>query len=331
MQLVIVLVLLGSCGDRTQDVPGDLKPLTIGVTSFIGEAAAFIAEEKGFFEDNGLDVDLRVNTSGSESIAQLISGEVDIAHVTETPLLFALLDSSSNVEDRRDSIQIVANMIMANRIQKVVGRRDAGIESPEDIVGKRVGLAGGTQSEYHLDSFLLEYQMKVTQIDTVHMSPDEQADAIRSGNIDVAVTWEPQASLMEYDLGDNGIELATQLTYSTLWLSTVQDQFAEQNQDMMISYLESLRQAQIYIVENPEEVIEIMSERTGVPADIIADVISQIDYELNISEHMLYLLDEQQQWILREMPQDQEEIDTIDIINTRFMEDVYPSGITLIR
>jgi len=327
--LVIILLFVGSCSDQPD--PGDLKPLTVGVTDFIGEAASFVAEENGFFKENGLDVELRVNKSGSESVNQLLSGDVDIAHMTETPLLFALFDSTYHSGEKKGDIQIVANMILDNKVQKVVGRRDAGIESPEEIIGKRVGLAGGTQSEYHLDSYLLEYQIEMTQIDTVHLSPQEQSQAILKGEIDVAVTWEPQASRIEYELGTNGIELNTRLTYSTLWLATVREHFAENNPDIVTSYLKSLRQAQIYILENPGEVIETMAERTSVPAEIIEDVISQIDYELNMSEKMLYLLDEQQEWMLKKNHRGRQKIEMIDIINTRFMEDTYPIGITMIR
>jgi len=111
------------------------------VTSFIGEAASFVADEKGFFKDHGLDVTLRINNAGSESVRELLSGDVQIAHIAETPLLFSLLDSTYYRGTRQGEIRIIANMIHANQIQKVVARKDAGIETPLDIIGKRVGLA----------------------------------------------------------------------------------------------------------------------------------------------------------------------------------------------
>lgn len=327
----VSIALLYGCSSNDDSPERELTPVTVAVTSFIGEAASFVADEKGFFKDHGLDVTLHINDAGSESVRELLSGDVHIAHIAETPILFSLLDSTYFTGAKQGELRIVANMILANKIQKVVARRDAGIETPSDIIGKRVGLAGGTQSEYHLDSFLLENQISMSQIDTIHMSVATQVEAMRNGDIDVAVLWEPQASYIESILGNNGIELPTRLTYSTLWLAAVLDTFATEQPETIMNYLKALLQAQFYIRENPKWAINLLAERTSVPLEVVTDVVSQIDYELNLSERMLYLLKEQQGWMVGKGQTSQPQINVYDLIDFQFMEEVRPEGVTLIR
>lgn len=319
-----------SCSEDDQRSK-EYTPITVGVTSYIGEAASFVAEEKGFFRDYGLEVTLQVNQAGSESIRQLYAGSIDIAHVAETPILFSLMDEDYISEDKNGTLQIVANMILANRIQKIIGRPDSGIERPQDIRGKRVAFARGTQLEYLLDSFLLEYQIGIEEIDTVHMNVHDQVTSFINGEIDVAVLWEPHATNLLLQPEEIAIELPTRLTYSTLWLVVVMDNFSRENPDVVSAYLRSLLKAQKYIKNNPEWTVQLLSEKTGASANVIMNAISQIDYDLSLTERMLNLLNEQKNWMIKSGYETLSEEPILDLINSSFMEDIYPEGITLIR
>jgi len=327
--LIPSVIYLFSC--NAADNQQELIPVTIGITSYIGEAASFVAVEKGFFRENGLDVTLQVNNAGSESIRQLYAGAVDIAHISETPILYSRLQSGYYTGERKGELQIVANMILANSIQKAVARRDAGVETPGDIRGKRVALARETQLEYLLDSFLLEHQISINEIDTLNMHIGDKVEAIKTGEIDAAFLWEPFATQVLFDLDDNAVVLPTNLTYSTLWLISVLDSYSNKNPEVIKGYLKSLLQAQQYIRENPAWAIELLAEKTSTEFDVMYNVFDQIDYELNLSERMLHLLKEQQRWMLKIGIVDQDGVDVFEMINFEYMEEVYPRGISLIR
>ena len=329
--LIYISVIILCFGCNKTDDHRELIPVKVGITSYIGEAASFVAAENGLFEKHGLDVTLQVNQAGSESVRQLLGEEVEIAHVAETPILYSILDDTYFTGEKKGNLQIVSNMIFANRIQKVLARRDSGIESPQDIRGKKVALAGGTQLEYLLDSFLLEHRIEIEEIDTVHMSVSDQVDAIRRGEIDVAVIWEPHAANIEFQLGDNAVLLPTRLTYSTLWLTTVLDSYAEENPEVISAYLRALLEAQQLIRNNPGWAIDLLASHTSVQREVVERAILQVDYELNLTERMLNLLTEQQQWMVDNSMANQPEVNIFELINFRFMEEVHPNGITIIR
>ncbi len=316
-----------------QESPQELTSVTVGITtSFLGEAATFTASEQGFFKDHGLDVTLQRNSSGSVSIRALFREEVDIAHAAETPVIYSLLDTTYIEEQPVPPFKIFADMIYADEVQKIIARKDHGITGPRDIAGKRIGLDQNTQLDYFLDSFLLEYQLSRDRITLVDREPDHHIEAIQNGEVDVVVTWEPYASHIQQSLGEKAIRLETQLTYSSLWMATTLDSYAEANPDILKAYLHALRDAQEYIMNHPDESQELLARETGVSIEIIASLWHTIDYKLSLSERMLILLEDQVRWLRhnngshRTAPLNLEEY-----INLGPMHSVHPDGITVIQ
>lgn len=327
-----VFFFCAGCSELNRGNTENLKPVNIGITStYQGEAATYVALDRGIFEDHGLEVTLRKNPSGKTSLRNLYEGEVQIAHVAETPLVYSLLDTSYFPGLSIPPFQIFADKIYSNKIQKVIANRSAGIHEPVDIVGKKIGLVKGTQLDFFFDSFLLEHQISKEEIEMVDLNPTEQVEAIKNGEIDVAVSWEPYATYIQHELGNNAAFLDTDLTYSTLWLSVTLKSFAEANQDILIAYLESLKDAQEYIRQNPDYARQLVSEQTGVPLAVVESLWNEIDYELSLSERMLTLLEDQARWMIRTNVADTTIRNIQQYVHFEPMQKVHPKGITIVR
>lgn len=324
--------MFSGCAQTNTDEEQELIPVKIGITStYQGEAATYVAFERGFFRDNGLDVTLKSNPSGKISLRDLFDGTVQIAHVSETPVLYSLLDTTYYPGLDVPPFEIFADMVYSNKIQKIIARKDHGITDPLDIVGKKIALLKGTQLDYFFDSFLLEHQISKDEFDVVNMNLSEQLEAIKNGKIDVAVLWEPYAAFAENELGENAVNLETDLTYSTLWLSTTLDSYAESHPEVLKSYLKSIKTAQEYITDHPEYTQEILSQRTEVPLDVVKSLWTEIDFELSLSERMLTLLEDQGRWMIRNKLANKSIDDMQQFVNFSPMQEVHPRGITVVR
>lgn len=324
--------LFVACGQPDSRQNQDLKPVKISIIStYQGETATYVAKERGYFERNGLDVTLKPNPSGKVSMQDLFDGVVQIAHVSETPLIYSIMDTTYPSKVAIPSFQIFADKIYSHKIQKIIGRKDRGITDAKDIVGKKVGIFQGTQLDYFFDSFLLEHQIFNDELVIENMSPQEQLQAIKNGEIDVSVTWEPYASYIQKELGDNAAFLDTELTYSTLLLSVALDSFAESNPDVLVAYLKSIKMAQEYIRENPEYAQELLARKVNVPQDVVQSLWTEIDFELSLSERMLTLLEDQARWMIRNDLADTTIQSMEQFINYSPMEEVHPNGITVVR
>jgi ABC-type nitrate/sulfonate/bicarbonate transport system substrate-binding protein len=325
----VFLVYMTGC--ETDHSERELTKLTVGVTaSYLGEAATFVAVDKGFFNEQGLDVTLKLNPSGSRSIRELFSAEVDIAHVAETPVVYSVMRGDYHNGEVPD-FKIFAEMIYSHHIQKIITRKDSGIEVPHDMKGKRVGVYRGTQLDYFFDSFLLEHQLDHNNLVYINLTPDQQIGEIIDGEIDVAVVWEPAATYIKDKLGDQAIELTTSLTYSTLWMATALSDFATDHPGLLASYLKALQNAQSYILENPEESQEILSRYTEIPLNVVETIWNEVDYQLSLSERMLSLLEDQARWMIQNELADTTRYDMRELIHFESMEEVHPQGITIIR
>ncbi|MDX1641615.1 MAG: ABC transporter substrate-binding protein, partial [Balneolaceae bacterium] len=285
----------------------------------------------GYFKQHGLDVTLVPHTSAKSSLLDLFNGTIQISHVTETPVVYALMDTSYIPGNYVPPFQIFADMVYSSETQKIIARKDHGISEPLDIVGKKVALFEGTSIDFFLDSFLLEHQISRNEFQTVNMNPSQQLDAILNGEIDVAITWEPYASFIQQELGENATYLDTELTYSTLCLSVTLDSYAQANQDVLVSYLNSIVAAQEFMHENPDYSRKLFAQKTGVPVNVIESIWSEIDFELSLSERMLSLIEEQARWMIRNNEADTTMQDMKHFVNFAPMEDVHPRGITVIR
>ena len=323
-----VLVCIVSC---TSKKSVEVIPLKVGVTAFVGEVATFIAQEKGYFADEGLDVSIKINNSGVESLKQLLEGDLDLAHTSESPFLYALLDSNFHHSMPDSEIQILANMVLSNRIQKIISRKKLGILEPKDLEGKKIGLVKNSQSDYHFDSFLLENDMNISDMTVLDYSPELQKAGLKSGEIDAVVVWEPHGTHLLEMMPDDSYEMQTSLTYSTLWLALSLRSLEEQKPGASTRYLRSLLRAHEYIYENPEEVIALTVETTRIPESVIRKVREEIDFHLSLSERMIMLLEWQQLWLEKRGIKQTSAIRINDYINYKPMEEVAPNAISVIR
>jgi NitT/TauT family transport system substrate-binding protein len=68
----------------------DLKPYKVGYNSWIGSIAFFVANEKGFFKDEGLDVKPVSFSSPGDTLVPLMAGDLDAALSTADTVITVL-------------------------------------------------------------------------------------------------------------------------------------------------------------------------------------------------------------------------------------------------
>jgi NitT/TauT family transport system substrate-binding protein len=179
-----LLLILSANGRATSAQGGDMTKLTLGYSVWVGYGPLFIARDKGYFKDAGLDVTLVKVADPKERFTALAGGKLDglvstldtMAQYwkTETPFHAILgLDESSGGDG------IVAN---------------AGIETVKDLKGKKIGVNIGSVSQFFMEFVLEQNGMSGDDVTLVKMGQDDVPAALASGRIDAGVTWEPNLS-----------------------------------------------------------------------------------------------------------------------------------------
>ena len=157
------------------------EPLKVAHSTWVGYGPLYIAQEKGFFDEEGLEVELIVMEDPKVRFPALAAGQIDVAVSTVDTVLNYLSDQQSYrylfaIDDSRGGDGIVA---------------DQEIQSVADLKGKSVAYAEGSVSQFYLGVLLKEAGLTFDDVETMNMTAGDAGAAFVAERVDAAVTWEP--------------------------------------------------------------------------------------------------------------------------------------------
>ncbi len=300
--LVLVLALLvGGAGlwlKPQAPTPQPIK-LRFASTLFLGEMLSFVAYEKGFFREQGLDIELSANTAGWQSLKQLFEGRADVATVAQLPVVYAALDRSKYTQVPAADFAVVADLTVANRAQAGVGRRDRGINGPADLRGKTIGLPRGTTADFFMDSMLRRHGLSEADVKVVNLDVTELAPAVADGRVDAVLGWQPHTSRALKALGDNGVLLEVGYRYPSAWLVVFMKDYLRSHPGVAERFLRAMAQAEDHATAHPQESQEILARYLKTDLAAVRDGLADVGFKLSMSETLLGTMDEQARWAVR--------------------------------
>jgi NitT/TauT family transport system substrate-binding protein len=158
-----------------------LKPLRVGITSWVGFDVALYAEPSKIFKQRGLEVEFVRFDNQQDSSRAVMRGGLDAAFVSFWDVMQADPGNGKPVALMTTNISAGADGIVAK----------PAIQSVEDLRGKRVGAKLGTVNHLILLEALRAHQVKPSDVKILDYSNEVAAQKIAAGEIDAAVLWEP--------------------------------------------------------------------------------------------------------------------------------------------
>ncbi len=150
-------------------------------STWVGYGPLYIAKEKGYFKEEGVDVELIVIEEPKLRIPALLAGKIDaMATTIDSPLAYL-----SETKQFRYFFAIDDS----NGGDGIVARKE--IKTIADLKGKKIAFSEGSTSHFYLATLLRDAGLSLKDIDAVNMSAGDAGAAFVSGRVDAAVTWEP--------------------------------------------------------------------------------------------------------------------------------------------
>jgi len=199
--LTVLSLLVAVPGCRPKPV---LHKYTIGLGPFVGFGALYLAQDKGFFKDAGLDVDLVVLTGVAERNSALTAGRID---ALAAPVDYYVLAAGNNLK-----ATIAMAIDESNGADGIVA--NPSIKTIADLRGKKVAFQRGLPSEFFLRALLMQNGLKMSDIQPVDMETAQGGAAFISHQVDAAVIWDPW--LTKAIEAGGGHLLASSKTYPNL-------------------------------------------------------------------------------------------------------------------
>ncbi len=266
-------------------------PLTLAVSNGPVSLPIYVADARGFFKDEGLDLRLRACDSGRECYQWLADGKVDVATAAE------LLVATSS-EAHRD-LAIIATISASSYQIKLVARRSAKIAEAPQIRGKRIGTVPGSSAQYFLDNWLVYNDIDPASVTVVGLAPDKLAQALQARDVDAIAIWEPLASTVALALGGDAVTFASPRVYTQHFNLVAARSAIDHREEDIARLLRALIHAQRVIQEQPDATRALLAERLHLPPALSAGLLDDQDYRVRLDQSLVTTMQSEARWAAR--------------------------------
>jgi NitT/TauT family transport system substrate-binding protein len=253
-------------------------------------APVYIADAKGFFKEQGLDVQLVPFAKGKLCLDAVLGGQAQVGTVAETPLM--------HVGFQKQPIAILATMETATKNTKAVARRDKGILKPSDMKGHKVGVPIGGNAEYFMDVFLKKYGLTRNDLSVINLNPPEMVGAIVRGDIDVGFAFEPHINRAVKQLGDKAIVFTGEDLYRETFDIVSMKDWADKNPETCQKILRALTKACQFIQSNKDESVKIVATRMQMEPAELSSIWENYSFKLTLDQFLMDSLIDQAKWAI---------------------------------
>ena len=174
---VVTMVAAVACGG--DDEPEELTKVSLALDWFpwSNHSGLYVAQERGYFEEQGLDVTIYVPGDPSTVLQTVGAGRDDFGISYQPELLLA----------REQGIEAVSIMAMVQHpLNSVMALKESGIVEPKDLKGKKVGAPGLPSDEALIDTMLRNQGLTIDDVEMVNVGFD-LIPALISKNVDAIV------------------------------------------------------------------------------------------------------------------------------------------------
>lgn len=322
--VAISISLLSACSfsDSKEDVYQELIPVRIAITKQPLSSLAIIAQEKGFFEKNGLDVDLQMYATGIESKNAVFYGDADIGETVDFVLASLALGDVN--------FKIITS-VFDGQINYAVVKDDTDIYGTSDIAGKKIGIKKDSSAEYYTGRLLTFEGMSMDDIEIVDVHPPLAAEYLENGSIDVAVLWHPHdLNLGKYYEG----KVRTWPIHENqnlYWFAFSTNHFVDKNPEIMTRYIHSLVLAEEYIKDYESESKKILANILEVDQEFLTSTWGESNFRVSLDQAILPMFEDQMRWKIETNGTDKTEVaNMLTKIHIDTLELLYPNKVTII-
>lgn len=183
--LILTLVLAAGCGKSNDKTQKDLQPITIGLMPDTDSLPFIIAKEKGYFAEEGIEVNIQQYKSAMDRDSALQSGNLDGAVSDMLAVAFAKAGGFD--------VKVTS---FTDGSYKLIASKDAGINNVKALAGKDVAVSRNTIIEYVTDQILAKEGMDSESINKVIIPQiPTRLEMLQNGKLAAATLPEPMASI----------------------------------------------------------------------------------------------------------------------------------------
>src|SRR6059058_1602841 len=287
---LVVAVMLTIAADGMARAEDALKA-KIGVLRLSSSAPVFIAQDKGYFKDAGLDIELKFFDAAQPIAVATTSGDIDFGVTAFTAGLYNLAG--------KGTLKVIGGMSRERAGYPLIGyfasnnAYAAGLKTPKDLAGKRVAVTQvGSSFHYSLGLLADKYGFKLADVKVLPLqSLSNAAAALKGETVDAALLPVSTARKL---MDDGGAKLLGWVGDETPWqlgavfaspktltnkplVTRLLGALARADREYHDVILASIADGKAPINERTKPLLEIIAKYTNLPVEQVVGNCAYID------------------------------------------------------
>jgi ABC-type nitrate/sulfonate/bicarbonate transport system substrate-binding protein len=278
---------------RGQAPEVDTLSMSIGVD--LPFLVHIVAREKGWFKDAGFkSVDFKTFSSGNLAGEALLAGQIDLWTPGNLPPV--------SMAHNGVPVVVLGTNAVSHGLEKLVVRKDANVESPEDLYKVKIGLLLSSTSGAMLANIAKRYGLDASRIQAVNLAPPEAMASLANNEIQGIIFWEPWPYKALHELDTKLVHTGTESFFKqnhgqeaqvsnnrTVWVAS--EDFVRRNSNATKALVRVLLKTQNYIRDpaNRDEVLKIYSDFQKQPLEMNKELLG--DYTFDPAVDQAYVQD----------------------------------------
>ena len=316
--LLILLIFLTACrSDQNTTIQ------LAEVTRSVFYAPQYVALEKGFFKDEGLDVELQTTWGGDKTMTALLSDNADIALVgAETSIYVYAQSPKDYAVNFAQLTQTDGTFLVAKEPHDDFSWDEV---KDQTFLGQRKGGMPQMVGEYVLKKHEIDPHHDLELLQNIDFA--NIPGAFVSGDADYVQLFEPTASIMEQEgKGHIVASFGEESGHVPYTVFMAKQSFLEEDEDKALQFTRAIYKAQQWVDESsPEEISEVIHpyfEDTDI--DMLAASIKRYKEQNSFATDPIFNEDgwETLKDIMEEADELPEDVPYEELVNNRFAEKV---------
>jgi ABC-type nitrate/sulfonate/bicarbonate transport system substrate-binding protein len=317
MVLLVAAALLAACKRKNEPQP---IQITYAMPVTVAAIPAYVALERGYWADQGLDVDAKMFSAGRLALDALLGKNAQVMSVSETPLVHAILQGNK--------IFIVAT-VTAHKEVKLIVRTDHGIRAPVDLRGKKIATLPGTNSDFFMYRFLEANGISPRDVKITNMAPPEMVTALVGGDIDAYFAWEPHIYYARERLPGLTAVYPPGDLYAGRHCVAMNQDFVAQHPEVLPKLIRGFIQAERYVAKHPAEARAIVAKRTGMDDAALRELWPEYHVAVQFDRELAEILDSEARWARGVQGSADPIPRMLDFVYTKALRDVRPASVSI--
>lgn len=319
-----LLALFLGCVATTLFAPqASAASIAVGVSASPMSVPFYLAERRGYFRDEGLDVVLVECATGSACLSQLLESKVGLATVSDLPIMLRSFGSTP--------FKVLASFASSQDVKLIV-RAKSGIRTSKDLKGRQVAVARGTAGQYVLELSLLAAGVEPRDVGIVALDTKRLDLAVANPQIDAFALFQPGAYQLLKLMGTDAVLLPIPRLYTLTFNLVAPGRASAVPNEDHTRVLRALARAVDDIKSDPNAAKALLRERLKTEEAEIALLWPDYRFALGLNQSLIATLESTARWAIQEQLVKGTVVPNyLDFIDVGPLTRVRPSAVTVVK